>query len=67
LKKHNVFSRRYFFPLISQFPTYRGLPSASVENLPVADKVSEQVLCLPIYPELKISCLQKIVELIIDN
>jgi dTDP-4-amino-4,6-dideoxygalactose transaminase len=53
LRQHNIFGRRYFYPLISQFPTYRGLPSARKENLPVATKVAEQVICLPIYPDLK--------------
>jgi dTDP-4-amino-4,6-dideoxygalactose transaminase len=52
LKKHNIFCRRYFYPLISQFPTYRGILSARPENLPVAEKIAEQVLCLPIYPDL---------------
>ena len=58
LKKHNIYTRRYFYPLISQFPTYRGLPSASPENLPVAEKVANEVLCLPIYPDLnsKVLC-----------
>jgi len=50
LKKHNIFGRRYFYPLISQFPTYRGLPSSSHDNLPIATKIAEQVICLPIYP-----------------
>jgi dTDP-4-amino-4,6-dideoxygalactose transaminase len=53
LKSHNIFGRRYFYPLISQFPTYRGLDSARKGNLPVADKVAGQVICLPIYPELE--------------
>ncbi len=65
LKRHNVFSRRYFYPLISQFPTYRGLPSSSPENLPVAEKVSEQVLCLPIYPDLELNSIIDIVNIII--
>ena len=52
LKKHNIFTRRYFYPLISQFPTYRSLSSATFENLPVAEKVTKEVLCLPIYPNL---------------
>ncbi|MCX6232348.1 MAG: DegT/DnrJ/EryC1/StrS family aminotransferase [Bacteroidetes bacterium] len=50
LRKHNIYGRRYFYPLISQFPTYRGLQSAKPENLPIATKISEQVICLPIYP-----------------
>jgi len=53
LKEHNIFGRRYFFPLISQFPTYKGLPSASPENIPIAQRISKQILCLPIYPELQ--------------
>jgi len=53
LKKHNVFGRRYFYPLISQFPTYRSLDSAQAGRMPVAEKVAEEVLCLPIYPELE--------------
>ena len=51
-KEHNIFSRRYFYPLISSFPTYKGLPSAEPSNLPVAEKIANQVLCLPIYPDL---------------
>lgn len=54
LKNHNIFGRRYFYPLISQFPTYRGLTSAAAANLPIATKVAEKVICLPIYPELPI-------------
>jgi len=60
LKKNNIFGRRYFYPLISQFPTYRSLPSAKAENLPVASKVAEQVICLPIYPELDETIILKI-------
>ena len=53
LRKHNVYVRRYFYPLISQFPTYRGLPSASPGNLPVAERITKEVLCLPMYSDLK--------------
>jgi len=52
LKDQDIHPRRYFFPLISEFPMYRGLPSARRENLPVASSASQRVLCLPIYPEL---------------
>jgi dTDP-4-amino-4,6-dideoxygalactose transaminase len=52
LREHGIIPRRYFYPLISEFPMYRGLPSASPENLPVAHKIAESVLCLPIYPAL---------------
>lgn len=67
LKRHNVYARRYFYPLISQFPTYRGLPSANKSNLPVAEITAAQVLCLPIYPELDIETQQSIIALIKDR
>lgn len=52
LKDNNIFARRYFYPLISEFPMYRGMTSAQRHNLPIANYVSERVLCLPIYPAL---------------
>ncbi|NVN94427.1 MAG: DegT/DnrJ/EryC1/StrS family aminotransferase [Bacteroidetes bacterium] len=52
LKQQNIYGRRYFYPLISQFPTYRSLESAKPENLPIAEKITEEVICLPIYPDL---------------
>ena len=50
LKKHNIYGRRYFYPLISEFSTYRGLPSA--KGLDIAYEISRQVICLPLYPDL---------------
>ena len=52
LRDNNIFARRYFFPLISEFPMYRGLSSAHRDNLPVASDAARRVLCLPIYPAL---------------
>jgi len=52
LRQQGIFARRYFYPLISSFPMYRGLSSASPKNIPVAANLSERVLCLPIYPDL---------------
>lgn len=52
LRKNDILSRRYFYPLISEMPMYRGIPSAASQNLPVATRVARQVLCLPIYPDL---------------
>jgi len=52
LKDQGIFARRYFFPLISDFPMYRALPSARKNNLPVATNAANEVLCLPIYPAL---------------
>lgn len=67
LKNHKIFGRRYFYPLISQFPTYRGLQSAKPENLPIATKLAAQVLCLPIYPDLKLDEILYISEIIKKN
>ncbi len=64
LKEHNIYARRYFYPLISDFPMYRGLPSAKQENLPVATEMASQVLCLPIYPGLDETGQQRITRLI---
>ncbi len=52
LKRKNIFARRYFYPLISEFPMYQGLPSAQSTNLPVAHDIAKKILCLPIYPAL---------------
>jgi dTDP-4-amino-4,6-dideoxygalactose transaminase len=52
MKDAGIHSRRYFFPLISDFPMYRGLPSAAAAQLPVAKSVSSRVICLPLYPAL---------------
>jgi len=62
LKKENINARRYFYPLISQFPTYRGLDSAHPGNLPVAEDLTQKVLCLPIYPGLEINHIIKIIK-----
>jgi len=62
LKQQDIFTRRYFYPLISDMPMYRGLPSANKANLPVAELISQQVLCLPIFPELDLDVVKSIVE-----
>lgn len=64
LRQHNIFARRYFYPLISSFPMYRALPSAAPANLPIATRAAEQVLCLPIYPGLTPDEQDEIVSLI---
>lgn len=53
-RSEGIYARRYFYPLISDMPMYRGLPSAATDNLPVAKRLADQVLCLPIYPELSL-------------
>lgn len=64
LKKHNIFGRRYFYPLISQFPTYRGLESAQQGKMIVAERVTEEVICLPIYPQLESETIEHICKII---
>jgi len=66
LKQNDIFARRYFYPLISQFPTYRGLPSASAGNLPVAEKITKQILCLPVYVNLNKNDIIRIVSLLMN-
>ena len=65
LKQHNIYGRRYFYPLISDFQTYRGLESSKTENLPVATEMADQVICLPMHHELKSDDLNRIINLII--
>ena len=64
LRDNGVYARRYFYPLISDFPMYRGLPSAAHSNLPVASKAASEVLCLPIYPALSDEQVDSVVELV---
>jgi dTDP-4-amino-4,6-dideoxygalactose transaminase len=64
LREQSIFSRRYFYPLISAMPMYRNLPSASEANLPIANRIAEEVLCLPIYPGLTNQEQQTIVRVI---
>jgi len=52
LKNNNIHGRRYFYPLISDFSMYKGLDSSNPSNLPVATKMANEVICLPIYPDL---------------
>lgn len=64
MKENGVHSRRYFYPLISEFPMYRGLPSSHRDNLPVAIQAASQVLCLPIYPDLPLERVGEICDFI---
>ena len=65
MKSQNVLGRRYFYPLISDFYTYRGLPSATRENLPKAYKMADSVICLPMHHELSEEDITRILNLII--
>lgn len=64
LKDIGIHPRRYFYPLITDFPMYRGLPSAHKDNLPAASAAAQQVLCLPIYPDLDMSVIDQITDFI---
>jgi dTDP-4-amino-4,6-dideoxygalactose transaminase len=66
-RDHNTFVRRYFYPLISDFPMYRGLPSAQWSTRPVATDAASKILCLPIYPSLEYETISKICDLIMDS
>lgn len=59
--------RRYFYPLISAFPAYCDLASAARENLPVAEQISQQVLCLPIFPMLEPEVQDRIIDIVLTT
>lgn len=65
MKDAKVLGRRYFYPLISEFATYCGLPSSSRENLPNAHKMADSVICLPMHHELGDEEIKRILELIV--
>lgn len=65
MKEKNVLGRRYFYPLISNFSTYRGLDSARTDNLPIATKLADSVICLPMHHELSDKDVERILNLII--
>ena len=65
MKEANVLGRRYFYPLISEFSTYRGLESARKENLPNAHKMADAVICLPMHHELSEGDMERILKLIV--
>lgn len=65
MKEGDVLGRRYFYPLISEFSTYRGLESARPENLPVAHRIADSVICLPMYHDIRKYEIEHILSLII--
>ena len=64
MKAYGIRGRRYFYPLISSFPMYRGLPSATAENLPVATRLALQVICLPMFPAMTDHDVNRVVSVI---
>ena len=64
LKINQIYTRRYFYPLISEFPMYRSISSAASSNLPFAMQIARKVLCLPIYPDLPMSEVNRTIDLV---
>lgn len=67
MKEQGILSRRYFYPLISNFATYCGLPSATKENLPAGNKMADEVLCLPMHHALSDEEVQRIINCVINK
>ena len=67
MKEQGVLGRRYFYPLISTFSTYRGLPSAAPENLPVATRLANEVICLPMHHELTDKDINRVFDYILTK
>jgi dTDP-4-amino-4,6-dideoxygalactose transaminase len=67
LKAIDIHPRRYFYPLTSSFPMYRGLASASPDRLPNAHRTADQILCLPIYPDLPMAKVDFILEVLLNT
>ena len=67
MKERGVLGRRYFYPLISTFSTYRGLESAAPSNLPVATKMADEVICLPMHHALSEADLERVIASIVDR
>lgn len=65
MKEQGIWGRRYFYPLISDFTTYRGLPSATKENLPVATKMANEVICLPMHHALSDEDIERVINCIL--
>ena len=66
LKANNIYGRRYFYPLITAFEPYKDYPSAKPENLPVATRIANQVICLPMHHALTQDDVKRIIS-VIDN
>lgn len=65
LRENGIWGRRYFYPLISSFSTYRGLESARHENLPVAHRMADEVICLPMHHTLSEKDIQRVIDVIV--
>lgn len=67
LQEYNIFGRRYFYPLISTFSAYKGLESANSKNLPIAYKLADQVLCLPMFAGLDDESVNRVIDVVLNK
>lgn len=67
MKAENVYGRRYFYPLITDFEPYKDIPSAHPKNLPVANKIANQVICLPMHHELSEEDVERVLRVLTDR
>lgn len=67
MREHGILGRRYFYPLISTFSSYRGLPSAASENLPNATRIANEVICLPMHHSLSSEDVKHVLDVICDS
>ncbi len=67
LREANILGRRYFYPLISSFASYRALESSAVEHLPVANKLADAVICLPLHHELSAGEVERIIGVVVKR
>jgi dTDP-4-amino-4,6-dideoxygalactose transaminase len=67
LRARAIHARRYFYPLISEFPMYRGQPSAAPGNLPIASQAAREVICLPFYPALPLEQADAIIDIVVQG
>lgn len=67
LKEHDIYARRYFYPLISEFSMYRNLPSARRTSLPNASRIAAEVITLPLYPALGLNDVNRVIDVIVGN
>lgn len=65
-KAHNIFTRRYFYPLLSNLPMYKPLDSAKPDRLPIANAAAQHVLCLPLFPDLSVEDQMRVIDLIVE-
>lgn len=61
MKTQNVLGRRYFYPLITDFEPYKNCPSATKANLPIANRLASQVICLPLHHALTAEEVERVI------